>query len=56
MDKDVVQQLIFDLQNHKSVIRIVTDWRNGEITAPLAMEQINYILTDSEIDDTEISD
>lgn len=61
MEKDVFQQLVSDLQNYKSVIRVVTDWRNGGITASLAMEQINYILIDfdddnPDIDETETGD
>lgn len=40
------------LDKYNSLLRVVLDWRNGKITAPLAMEQIVYIAIEIDNDDT----
>lgn len=34
------------ISTYTSVVRVALDWREGRITAPLAMEQIVYIIVD----------
>lgn len=47
MDKEQFEEIIAMIREHKSVIEVVLKWSNGHITAPVAMEQIRYILTDN---------